>query len=236
VFDTDISSMITRNRHRKRIERLLTAFPAVGIVGARQVGKSTLARQIAAAYDGPTHTFDLEDPADIARLHDPGLALRPLTGLVLIDEIQHRPELFPLLRVLCDRPGVPARFLVLGSASPELLRQGSESLAGRIAYHRLTPLDLEETGPERLDTLWIRGGLPRSLLATNEEASLEWRRQFLTTFLTRDLPAFGVRVPSPTLRRFWSMLRTLTAKSGTARSSRARSGWPIRPCAATSTC
>ncbi|HEY0556009.1 MAG TPA: ATP-binding protein, partial [Thermoanaerobaculia bacterium] len=134
------------------------------------------------------------------------LTLGPLRGLVILDEIQRRPELFPLLRVLVDRPDFDTKFLVLGSASPDLLRQTSESLAGRIGYHRLHGLALDETGPAALDRLWLRGGFPRSFLAPGEAESFEWRRSFLQTFLERDLPQLGIRTPTETLRRFWSMV------------------------------
>ena len=197
--------MIARPRHVHALVRLLGQFPVVGIVGARQVGKSTLARQVASHFGSAT-SFDLEDPADVAALGDAGLALRPLRGLVILDEIQRLPELFPLLRVLADRPGTPARFLVLGSASPGLLRQGSETLAGRVAWYELDGFSLDELGPDATDDLWLRGGFPRSFLAGDDAASSEWRRQFVTTFLERDLPGLGVTVPARTLRRFWTML------------------------------
>ncbi len=195
--------MLDRSYHRTRIEYLLTGFPIVGITGARQVGKSTLARMIAGES---AHYFDLERPSDLAALSEAELVLEPLRGLVVLDEVQRAPELFPLLRVLADRPDTPARFLVLGSAAPELLRQGSESLAGRIAWHTLPPLSLAEVGAGELDTLWLRGGFPRSYLAPNASASAEWRRAFVRTFLERDLPQLGVGVPATTLHRFWTML------------------------------
>jgi predicted AAA+ superfamily ATPase len=182
---------------------LLDQFPVVGLSGARQVGKSTLARQLA----GPDATFfDLERPSDRAALAEAELVLDPLRGLVILDEIQRAPNLFPLLRVLADRPGTPARFLVLGSASPDLLRQGSETLAGRIAWHALPGLSLDEVGAELLDQLWVRGGFPRSFLARNDAESADWRREFVRTFLERDLPQLGVGTPATTLGRFWSML------------------------------
>ena len=195
-----------RTRYHHQIERALARFPVVAIVGARQVGKTTLARQIARDWPEAVHTFDLEDPADLQRLADPGLALRPLRGLVILDEIQRLPEVFPLLRVLADRPDAPARFLVLGSASPELLRQGSESLAGRIAVVRLRGFAMDEVREDERSALWIRGGFPRSLLASNEDESLHWRSEFLATYLERDLPQLTVRIPAPTLRRFWTMV------------------------------
>lgn len=187
-------------------ERLLRRYPVVAILGARQVGKTTLARQIASRFAGPTDRFDLEDPADLARLADPMVALRPRRGLVVLDEVQRRPDLFPALRVLADRSGTPARFLVLGSASPELLRQTSESLAGRIAFLELSGLGIDDVGPKRLEALWRRGGFPRSLLARTESDSAEWRRNFIRTFLERDVPALDGGVPVDSLRRLWHML------------------------------
>jgi uncharacterized protein len=198
--------VIDRPRHQERVTWLLRTFPVVAILGARQVGKTTLARLIGESWDGPVAHFDLESAADLARLADPGLVLGALRGLVVLDEIQRRPEIFPALRVLVDRPGADTRFLVLGSASPDLLRQTSESLAGRIGYHHLRGLALDETGSAALDRLWLRGGFPRSFLAPGEAESVEWRRSFLQTFLERDLPQLGIRTPPETLRRFWSMV------------------------------
>ncbi len=188
------------------VERLLQQFPIVAILGARQVGKTTLALQILKRTRTSGERFDLEDPADLARLSDAKLALADRTGLVVIDEIQRRPDLFPVLRVLADRRPQRARFLVLGSASPELLRQSSETLAGRIAFHTLDGFDLEETGVDQLDRLWLRGGFPLSFLARTQDVSFTWRYNFVRTFLERDLPQLGVRVPTPALSRFWSML------------------------------
>ena len=185
---------------------MLGHHPVVAIIGARQVGKTTLSRQLVGRRQGPVTVFDLEDPTDLARLRHPKLALEPLEGLVVIDEVQSRPELFPVLRVLVDRPGNPARFLILGSASPDLLQQSSESLAGRILYHELDSLKLDEVGLDFLDDLWLRGGFPRSVLAASLSESVEWRRGFVRTFLERDLPKLGVKIPALTLRRFWSML------------------------------
>ncbi|WP_366949749.1 ATP-binding protein [Geobacter sp.] len=176
----------------------------VAILGPRQVGKTTLAREIATRFDaGYTH-FDLEDPDDLSRLSEPKLALGRLTGLVVIDEIQLRPDLFPLLRVLVDRPHPPARFLILGSASPQLLRQSSESLAGRIVYHELDGFSLDEV--KESEKLWLRGGFPPSFLAPDDSASFQWRRDFIRTFLERDIPQLGIRIPAATLHRFWSMV------------------------------
>lgn len=177
----------------------------VALLGARQVGKSTLARQIAAAWEGATTYFDLEDPRAVARLESPMLALEGLRGLVVLDEIQRRPELFPALRVLADRPGPPSRFLVLGSASPALLRQSSESLAGRVTFYDLDGFDLDETA-ETAETLWLRGGFPRSMLAPDDRASRDWRDDFIRTFLERDLPSLGVTTASATIGQFWTMI------------------------------
>lgn len=198
--------MIDRQRHRTALSNLLDQFPVVGLLGARQVGKTTLARRLVERWDGPVTLFDLEDPTDRVRLEDPKLALEPLGGLVVIDEVQHAPDLFPLLRVLVDRPGNPARFLVLGSAGPDLLRQSSETLAGRIAYHELPPLQIDEVGSDAWKTLWLRGGFPRSFLAESDERSLRWRQSFVRTFLERDLPQLGVSVPATTMQRFWTMV------------------------------
>ncbi|MFH2009937.1 MAG: ATP-binding protein [bacterium] len=200
--------MIPRIRHLETARGLLERHPVVAIIGARQVGKTTLAQALAAGEDGVT-TFDLEDPTDQARLADPMLALRPLSGLVVLDEIQRQPDLFRVLRVLADqseKDHQKRRFLILGSASPELLRQTSESLAGRIVYHELPGFRVEEVGAERADTLWLRGSFPRSFLAEGDGASAEWRRAFIQTFLQRDLPQLGVNIASATMGRFWTML------------------------------
>jgi hypothetical protein len=182
------------------LQELCATSPVTAILGPRQCGKTTLSRQIEA-----NHRFDLENPRDLARLDNPQMALENLRGLVVIDEIQRRPDLFPLLRYLVDQPGSP-RFLILGSASPDLLKQGSETLAGRLAILRLGGFRLAELGPDQQDRLWLRGGYPRSVLAGSEKESLRWREDYVATFLERDLPLLGIRVPAPTLRRFWLML------------------------------
>lgn len=198
--------MIHRPQHLQQVCAALTQFPVVALLGARQVGKTTLARQVAAQWNGPAHHLDLEDPDDQARLSDAAFVLRRLEGLVVLDEIQTRPDLFPLLRVLADRPDAPARFLILGSAAPELLRNTSESLAGRVAFHELGGLTLDELPPDALDARWLRGGFPRAFLAPDLTTSRAWREAFIRTYLERDLPQLGINLPALTLRRFWTML------------------------------
>lgn len=199
--------MIPRTAHVRAIEERLRSFPVVAILGPRQIGKTTLARQVARAYAGAVHRLDLENPVDLSRLlEDPGLVLDELRGLIVIDEIQRRPDLFPILRVLVDRRPLPARFLVLGSASPDLIRQSSESLAGRIAYHDLGGLGLDEVGYHRLSRRWLRGGFPSAWLARSNVAATVWIESFVRTFLERDLPELGLRIPAPAMRRFWTML------------------------------
>ena len=198
--------MIDRTRERAAVNDLLQRYPVVGIIGARQVGKTTLARQVTRGARKAATSFDLEDPRDLSRLSDPMLALKDVKGLVIVDEIQRKPELFTVLRVLVDRRPLRARFLILGSASPELMRQGSESLAGRVHYHELQGLSLDEVGARQGGRLWLRGGFPRSYLASSNATSSEWRRAFIRTFLERDLPQLGVNIRSSTLRRFWMML------------------------------
>lgn len=194
----------------RRITDLFAVSKVVALLGPRQSGKTTLARQFAASGAVPFHAalnyFDLEDPAHLERLATPRLALESLRGLVVIDEIQLRPDLFPILRVLTDREAAPARFLILGSASRDLIRQGAETLAGRIGFVEITPFSLVETGPETTDRLWTRGGFPLSFLAPSDAASWLWRESYLKTFLERDIPALGIQIPAATLRRFWMML------------------------------
>ncbi|MDP1605799.1 MAG: ATP-binding protein [Rhodocyclaceae bacterium] len=198
--------MIHRARHLQQILQGLQRFPVLALLGPRQVGKTTLARQLAAEWSGPSHHFDLEDPDDQARLTDPSFVLRPLTGLVVLDEIQTRPDLFPLLRVLADRADTPARFLILGSAAPELLRNTAETLAGRVVFHELDGIGLDELDPGQMDERWLRGGFPRALLAGDLDSSRAWREAFIRTYLERDLPQLGINLPTITLRRFWTML------------------------------
>ncbi len=197
---------IARPRHAAQIVSLLRQFPVVAVLGARRVGKTTLARQVAASRRTGVAFFDLENTEDLARLADPLLTLRREHGLVVIDEVQRLPGLFQTLRVLVDEPGARRRFLLLGSAAPELLRQGAETLAGRIAYHQLDGFRLDEVGVDKLPRLWLRGGFPRSFLARTEAESGRWREEFIRTFLERDIPQFGLRIPAPALRRFWTMI------------------------------
>lgn len=176
----------------------------VVLTGPRQCGKTTLARQLLS--ENSVNYFDLEDPVGLARLDEPRTALESLEGLVVIDEVQRRPDLFPVLRVLADRPNAPARFLILGSASGDLLRQSSESLAGRIERIAIGGFSLEELGADAAETLWLRGGFPLSYLAAAEADSLAWRKNLMQALLERDFPQWGVRVPARALRRFWAML------------------------------
>jgi len=176
----------------------------VALVGPRQCGKTTLAREFVAPDS--INYFDLEDPQSLARLNEPALALRPLKKLVVIDDIQRRPDLFPLLRVLADRRPLPARFLILGSASPDLLQQSSESLAGRIETVPLEGFRLADLGAAAQGRHWLRGGFPLAYTARSETDSMTWRRQFLQTFLERDLPQLGIKIPALALRRFWNMV------------------------------
>ena len=193
-----------RQRYKTLIIEAFAVHPIVAILGPRQCGKTTLARQYAATLDIPIHNFDLEDPTDLAKLENPKLVLADLSGLIIIDEIQRRPELFPILRVLADRQGNITRFLILGSASRDLIRQSSESLAGRVAHIELTPFTYQEV--DIMPQLWLRGGFPKSYLAMNDADSWLWRKNYVQTFLERDIPSFGINIPPAMLRRFWLML------------------------------
>jgi uncharacterized protein len=197
-------SMIDRETDMRLVRTALKRSRIVVLLGPRQCGKTTLARQFVPADS--SNYFDLEDPQSLARLSEPDLALRPLKGLVVIDEIQRRPELFPLLRVLADRKPLRARFLILGSAAPELLSQSSETLAGRVETVLLEGFRLTDLGPRAQGRLWLRGGFPLAYTARSEADSLAWRRQFLQTFLERDIPQLGIDIPAVALRRFWNML------------------------------
>jgi predicted AAA+ superfamily ATPase len=197
---------IRRVTYLQTIRERLRDNPVVSLVGPRQAGKTTLARMFAAEAGEASHFFDLESPGDLARLANPELALRPLTGLVILDEVQRRPDLFPLLRVLADRPRTPARFLILGSASPALVKEGSESLAGRVSFIDVTGFSLAELGADALSRLWWRGGFPRAVLAADDAATRQWIDDFRRTFLERDIPQLGIQVPAATLGRFWTMV------------------------------
>jgi uncharacterized protein len=196
--------MVLRSRLLNLLKSALRRSPAVSLLGPRQSGKTTLARNLLAP-DSENY-FDLERPTSLRRLEDPETSLGELRGLVVIDEVQRRPELFPILRVLIDRPRSSARFLLLGSASPALLRQSSESLAGRIEVIETAGFSVEEAGQDHIARLWLRGGFPRSFVATSEARSFSWREEFIRTFLEQDLPQLGIRIPSPQLHRFWTML------------------------------
>jgi predicted AAA+ superfamily ATPase len=203
-YDAAVPPPIHRPGLKAAVQAALQRSPAVALLGPRQVGKTTLARQFVAP--GSTHYLDLEDPVVQAQLAQPMTLLAPLRGLVVIDEVQRAPELFPALRVLLDRDDAPARFLLLGSASPQLLRQGSESLAGRLAIIETGGFTLADTGAAAAARLWWRGGFPRSYLAGDDSASRLWRRDFLRLVIERDLPALGLNVSLPAMQRFWAML------------------------------
>ena len=196
--------MIKRHSTSAAIEKAIERSRIVALLGPRQCGKTTLARQFVAPDS--LNYFDLEDPLSLARLDEPMTALRDLKGLVVIDEVQRRPDIFPVLRVLADRDPLPARFLILGSASPALLRQSSESLAGRLETVIIGGLTLTDVGKGEYERHWLRGGFPLAFLARDDTDSLSWRKNFIQTFLERDIPQFGISIPSMTLLRFWTML------------------------------
>jgi predicted AAA+ superfamily ATPase len=196
--------MIPRPESIRQIEASFQIHPVTALLGQRQCGKTTLARVI--AEQEPSTVFDLENPVDIQRLSAPMQTLKDLSGLVIIDEVQRKPELFELLRVLVDRPGQNTRFLLLGSASPHLVKGVSESLAGRIGFVDLAGFQLWEVGIKHRDPLWIRGGLPKAFLADSESDSTQWRENFIRTFLERDIPQLGITVAAEILRRFWTMV------------------------------
>ncbi len=196
--------MITRKSAKNQVQQALDWSRAVALVGPRQCGKTTLAREFV-AFDSSNY-FDLEDDADLARLSNPSFALSKLEGLVVIDEVQRRPDLFPSLRVQIDRPDNKAQFLILGSASPELLRQSSETLAGRIATIEMDGFSLSELGEKHLDQLWTRGGYPLSFLSDSDEQSLFWRKNFTRDFVERDLGQLGFQIPSEAMGRLWKMV------------------------------
>lgn len=196
--------MILRPASLDRIAAVFKVHPVAALLGPRQCGKTTLARMLAEGK--PSTYFDLENPVDIRRLSAPMRTLEELADLVIIDEIQRRPDLFELLRVLVDRPQNRAHFLILGSASPGLVKGVSESLAGRIGFVDLSGFDITEVGTTERSPLWIRGGFPRSFLAEDDSSSMVWRENFIRTFLERDIPQLGISIPAETLRRFWTMI------------------------------
>lgn len=206
--------MLERAKYLQDLEISTRRNPITALLGPRQVGKTTLARLFTAKQ--PITFFDLESAPDQRRLQNPELVLSSLQGLVVLDEIQQMPELFSTLRVLVDKPQNQARFIILGSASPQLIRRASESLAGRVEFIELSGFDLSETGSAAWETLWLRGGFPRSFLADSEEDSLAWREGFIRTFLERDLPQLGISIPSTAMRRFWSMLAHYHAQTWNA--------------------
>lgn len=196
--------MIPRPAYLEQVSRAVRRSPITALVGPRQCGKTTLARMF--ARDRTAAYFDLESQIDVNRLQNPELMLGSLRGLVIIDEAQAMPELFRVLRVLVDRPRNRARFLILGSASPELVKNVSETLAGRVEFVELSGFDLEETGAGSANVVWLRGGFPRSFLARTDGDSLAWREGFIQTFLARDIPQLGISIPPAAMRRFWTML------------------------------
>lgn len=203
------NSIMIKRRIQKDITKNLEQFPAVGLVGPRQAGKTTLAKMIAEEVDKTVIYLDLENPQDMQKLDDAQLYLQQFKEhLIILDEAQRKPELFPLLRSIIDEDRKPGRFMILGSASPSLKRQASESLAGRIAYHELSPFTLDEIAESKdsVNKLWLRGGYPESYLSKSDELATVWMQNFIQTHLERDLPVLGVRVPAATLFRFWTMV------------------------------
>jgi len=196
--------MIERTALHSSIKKALGRSRIVALIGPRQSGKTTLARQF--VRSDSVNYFDLEDPVSLARLDQPLTALRDLRDVVVIDEIQRRPDLFPILRVLADRENLPAQFLILGSASPELMHSSSESLAGRVETISISGFSLVEIGTDSMQQHWLRGGFPLSFLAENDPDSFAWRKNFVQTFLERDLPRWGVQIPAGNLLRFWTMI------------------------------
>ena len=198
--------MIIKRSLQKSIEKSLERYPVVGILGSRQVGKTTLAKIIQKTKKKAAY-LDLELPSDQNKLQEPELYLSQFAdSLVIIDEIQRMPTLFPLLRALVDQKRIAGRFLILGSASPQLTKQASESLAGRIVYHELTPFSISEVGYTNINRLWLRGGYPNSYLSEDDETSFGWREAFIKTYLEMDLPQLGIQIPAMQIRRFWTML------------------------------
>jgi len=199
-----LCSMIKRAAYKRQIEDALTRSRSVALLGPRQCGKTTLARELVDVNS--INYFDLEDTASLMALADPKTALSSLTGIVVIDEVQRRPDLFPILRVLLDRSPLPAKYLILGSASPDLLRQSSESLAGRLELIEMDGFCLSEVGQKEATRLWLRGGFPLSFLAKNDADSFVWRKSFIQAILERDLRQQGIDIPTVALHRFWAMI------------------------------
>lgn len=197
---------LQRNDYLARIEQGLNSSKIVALLGPRQCGKTTLAQDFASQTVTATTFFDLENPRDLARLSEPLLALEDLEGIIVIDEIQLRPDLFSILRVLADRTPLPCRFLILGSASPEIIKGASETLAGRIHFINVSGFSLSEVGEAEVKPLWLRGGYPLAFRSASDQAAFEWLENFILTFLQRDLPQLGIRIPAEQMRRFWTML------------------------------
>ncbi|MEW6376841.1 MAG: AAA family ATPase [Thermodesulfobacteriota bacterium] len=195
---------IKRQRLTVRIENSLSQYPVTLLLGPRQCGKTTIAKEIFSRLGGTY--FDLEDPETPLKAEIAKLVLSDIEGLIIVDEFQRQPSLFPLLRVLADRDPLPSRFLILGSASPDLVRGVSESLAGRVTYVEMGGFRIDEVHPQDQDILWVRGGFPRAFLSDDDRSSYNWRMNFIQTFLERDIPQLGIRIPAHALRRFWTMV------------------------------
>lgn len=206
--------MIARPMYLEALSAAVHRSPVTALLGPRQSGKTTLARLLFQGCE--SQYFDLESPVDRQRLQNPELVLGSFSGLVILDEIQILPELFGVLRVLADRPGHAARYLILGSASPQMIKKVSETLAGRIEFVDMAGFNLAEIPSEERDRLWLRGGFPRSFLAGSETDSLVWREGFIRTFLERDIPQLGITIPAPAMRRFWTMLAHLHGQTWNA--------------------
>ena len=196
--------MIERQGYIGRVKKAISRSPITALLGPRQCGKTTLARMI--CEHQPSTYFDLESQTDLRRLTNPEMILSSLSGLVVIDEIQTKPDLFAALRIVVDKPENKCRFLILGSASPHIIKNVSETLAGRVEFVDMAGFDLTEINGNKWKQLWTRGGFPRSFLAHDDQDSFAWREGFIRTFLQRDIPQFGINIPAPSMRRFWTML------------------------------
>ncbi len=208
--------MISRPFYRAALNLAIKRSPVTALLGPRQCGKTTLARTFTGQIPGQVHYFDLEAPADRQRLQNPELLLTSISGLIILDEIQTVPEIFSILRVLVDRSEHRNRYLILGSASPQIIKNVSETLAGRVEFVDLSGFDLSETAAGAKDKLWLRGGFPRSYLAATDADSMAWREGFIRTFLERDIPQLGLSIPAPAMRRFWTMLAHLHGQTWNA--------------------